>query len=298
MIDVCLLGTGGMMPLPDRFLTSLYVRHEGKVILIDCGEGTQTAIRKAGLRFKPIDSILLTHYHADHVSGLVGLLLTLGNEDRTEPLHLFGPVGLKKVVSALKVIVPELQYELILNEIVPGDEFERAGLKITAIGADHGMPCLSYVMKLNRPGKFDAEKARRNCVPLRLWGKLQNGESAEGFAPSDVLGPERKGLKLLYSTDTLPLGAVAVYGRDADLLVLEGMFGGSDKDERALLTHHSTMNQSARLAQRAQAKELWLTHYSPANPHPEEYEEEVKSIFPNTVISMDGQGATLRFEDQ
>ena len=297
MIDVCLLGTGGMMPLPDRFLTSLYLRHDGRVLLIDCGEGTQTAIRRVGLRFKPIDSILLTHYHADHVSGLVGLLLTLGNEDRTEPLNIYGPMGLKKVVNALKVIVPELNYELILNEIEPGSAFSCAGLDVTAIAANHGMPCLSYALNLKRPGKFDPEKARRNNVPLALWGRLQNGESVEGFNPQDVLGQERKGIRLLYSTDTLPLKEVAVYGKDADLLVLEGMFGGSEKDERALLTHHSTMNQSARLARQANAKELWLTHYSPANPHPEEYEEEVKAIFPNTVISVDGQMKTLRFEE-
>ena len=297
MLDVCLVGTGGMMPLPERYLTSLYIRCEGKALLIDCGEGTQTAIRSAGLRFKPIDNLLLTHYHADHVSGLAGLLLTLGNEDRTEPLHIYGPVGLKRVVSALRVIVPELQFELVLHEIQGGDAFGAGKLEIIAFDADHGMPCLSYAVRLRRPGKFDAGKAEKNRVPLRLWGKLQNGESAEGFVPGDVLGEERKGLKLVYSTDTLPLEAVTEYGKDADLLILEGMFGGEEKNERAKLTHHSTMNQSARLAARAGAKQLWLTHYSPANPHPEEYLEEIRAIFPNTVISTDGQCATLSFED-
>ena len=295
MIDVCLLGTGGMMPLPNRFLTSLYLRHDGSVLLIDCGEGTQTAIRTAGLRFKPIESILLTHYHADHVSGLVGLLLTLGNEDRTEPLSIYGPVGLKRVLSSLRVIVPELPYEIIPNEIDAESRFSCAGLEVTPIRADHGMPCLSYMLMLRRPGKFDAEKARRNEVPLRLWGRLQNGEHAEGFVPEQVLGPERRGLKLVYSTDTLPLEEVAYLGKEADLMILEGMYGGTDRDERAAVTHHSTMLQSARLAHKANAKELWLTHYSPANPHPEEYEDEVKRMFPNTVISADGQCATLRF---
>ena len=246
MIDVCLLGTGGMMPLPDRFLTSLYVRHDGRVILVDCGEGTQTAVRRVGLRFKPIDSILLTHYHADHVSGLIGLLLTLGNEDRTAPLNIYGPAGLKKVINAFSVIVPELPYELCLKEIIPGDSFNCAGLEITAIGANHGMPCLSYAFYLRRPGKFDLEKARRNHVPLALWGRLQNGECAGGFRPEDVLGEERRGIKLLYSTDTLPLEEITVCGKNADLLVLEGMFGGNEKDERALFTHHSTMNQIGR----------------------------------------------------
>ena len=297
MIDVCLLGTGGMMPLPDRFLTSLYLRHEGRVVLIDCGEGTQTAIRKAELRFKPIETILLTHYHADHVSGLVGLLLTLGNESRNEPLDIYGPVGLKRVINALRVLVPELPYELNLNEISGGDTFTACGMEITAIEADHGIPCLSYGVFLKHAGKFDPEKARQNGVPLALWGRLQKGESIEGYTPEHVLGEKRQGIKLVYSTDTLPLDEVVRYGQNADLMVLEGMFGGEEKNERAELTHHSTMNQSARLALRAGAKQLWFTHYSPANPHPEEFENEVREIFPNCVISCDAQRTTLRFVD-
>ena len=285
------------MPLPDRFLTSLYLRTDGRALLIDCGEGTQTAIRRAGLRFKPIEALLITHFHADHVSGLPGLLLTLGNEDRVEPLDIYGPVGLKRVISALRVIVPELPYELICHELEGETEFEAAGLKITAYEADHGMPCLSYCARLFRPGKFDPEKAKRNNVPLRLWGRLQNGESLEGFTPSNVLGEARKGLKIVYSTDTRPIERTAEIGFDADLMVLEGMFGGNEKDERASFTHHSTMNQAALLAKKAAAKQLWLTHFSPANPHPEEFEEEVKAIFENTVVSTDGQKSTLRFED-
>ncbi len=298
MIDVCLLGTGGMMPLPGRFLTSLYVRQAGDVTLIDCGEGTQTAIRSAGLRFKPIKALLLTHYHADHVSGLPGLLLTLGNEERTEPLHVYGPVGLKRVLNALRVIVPELPYEIVCHELDGECSFSSGELLITAYEARHGIPCFSYLLELSRTGKFDPAKARQNGVPLRLWSKLQAGLSAEGFSPQDVLGKPRKGIKLLYSTDTLPLERTVELGRDADLMVLEGMFGGSEKDERAALTQHSTMLQSARLAARANARRLWLTHYSPATPHPEEFEEEVRSVFPNAVISMDGQMDSLRFEDQ
>lgn len=298
MIDVCLLGTGGMMPLPDRFLTSLYVRRDGHVILVDCGEGTQTAIRTAGLRFKPIDALLLTHYHADHVSGLPGLLLTLGNEDRTEPLDVYGPAGLKRVIAALRVIVPELPYEIICHEMEGETQFEAAGLRILAFEADHGMPCMSYLFELDRPGKFDVERAKANGVPLKLWGQLQSGVSAGGFTPADVLGPSRRGLKLLYSTDTLPMRRVSDYGYEADLMVLEGMFGGTEKDERAHFTHHSTMNQAAVLARDAGARRLWLTHYSPANPHPEEFEEEVKAIFPETVISVDGQKITLNFDEE
>ncbi|MCR4620840.1 MAG: ribonuclease Z [Clostridiales bacterium] len=297
MIDVCLLGTGGMMPLPDRYLTSLYVRCEGKCVLIDCGEGTQSAIRAAGRRFKPIDTLLLTHYHADHISGLPGLLLTLGNEDRTQPLDVYGPPGLRRLMAAIKVIVPEVPFEIICHEL-EGDVVFRAGeLTVRCFKADHSVPCFGYCLTKNRPGRFDPEKARLNRVPMRLWARLQQGEECEGFVPAMVLGSPRRGLKLVYATDTLPLDCLAEIGREADLMVLEGMFGGTDKDERALETRHSTMNQSALLAKRAMAKELWLTHYSPANPHPEEYADEVMGIFSGTVISVDGQQTTLRFQE-
>lgn len=285
------------MPLPDRYLTSLYVRCEGRCLLIDCGEGTQSAIRSAGRRFKPIDVLLLTHYHADHISGLPGLLLTLGNEDRVEPLDVYGPPGLKRLMGAIKVIVPEVPFDVVCHEL-EGDETFRAGeLEVKCFKADHSVPCLGYCLTKKRPGRFDAEKARKNRVPLHLWSRLQQGEECEGYTPDMVLGEPRRGLKLLYATDTLPLDCVEDIGRDADLMVLEGMFGGTDKDARALDTRHSTMDQSALIAKRAGARELWLTHYSPANPHPEEFEDEVKAIFPNAVISTDGQQTTLRFQE-
>ena len=298
MIDVTLLGTGGMMPLPGRFLTSLYVRTNGRAVLIDCGEGTQTAIRTASLRFKCIDAILITHYHADHVSGLPGLFLTLGNEGRTDPVHLYGPSGLTRVISAFLTIIGELPYDLIYHELPPEDtRFEAANLAVTAVPADHGMPCMFYHLSLSRPGKFDPARARQNGVPLALWGQLQKGEAVGGFSPSDVLGPARRGLSLLYATDTRPVDRIALYGKDSDLMILEGMFGEEEKKTRALETHHMTMQEAARLAENAGAKELWLTHYSPATPHPEEFEETIRLIFENTIISVDGQMKTLTFEE-
>ncbi|MBE5793009.1 MAG: ribonuclease Z [Clostridiales bacterium] len=297
MIDVTLLGTGGMMPLPGRFLTSLYVRTNGRAVLIDAGEGTQTAIRTASLRFKCIDAILITHYHADHVSGLPGLFLTIGNEGRTEPIHLYGPSGLARVISAFLTIIGELPYDLIFHEL-PGEEtrFECANLSVTAVPADHGMPCFFYHLSLSRPGKFDPARARQNGVPLPLWAQLQKGEAVGGFSPSDVLGPARRGLSLLYATDTRPVDRIALYGKEADLMILEGMFGEEEKKARAIETHHMTMQEAARLAEHAGAKELWLTHYSPATPHPEEFEETIKAVFENTVVSVDGQTKTLQFD--
>lgn len=298
MIDVTLLGTGGMMPLPGRFLTSLYVRTNGRALLIDCGEGTQTAIRTASLRFKCIDAILLTHFHADHVSGLPGLFLTLGNEGREAPVHIYGPCGLTRVIGAFLTIIGELPYDLICHEL-PGEDtaFDAANLTVTASPADHGMPCLYYHLSLSRPGKFDPAKAKQNGVPLALWGQLQKGNACGGYSPSSVLGPARRGLSLLYATDTRPVDRITLLGKNADLFVLEGMFGEEEKKARAMETHHMTMQEAADLAKRAGAGELWLTHYSPATPHPEEFEETIKNLFENTVISVDGQTKTLAFKD-
>lgn len=298
MIDVTLLGTGGMMPLPDRFLTSLYVRSDGRSVLIDCGEGTQTAIRTVSLRFKCIEALLITHYHADHVSGLPGLLLTLGNEGREEPLHIYGPVGLSRVVSAARVIVSELKYEIILHEIETTPfAFECAGFRAEALSGEHGMPCLFYKLSLPRAGKFDPVAAKAKNIPVKLWAQLQSGKCVDGFTPEDVLGKPRRGLSLLYATDTRPVDMIACAGYDADLLILEGMFGEIEKRDRAVETHHMTMQEAADLACRANARELWLTHFSPATPHPEEFTEAICDIFENTHMGVDGMTKTLRFDE-
>ena len=298
MIDVTLLGTGGMYPLPDRALTSLYVRFDGRAVLIDCGEGTQTAIRRSGLRFKPIEAILITHFHADHISGLPGLLLTMGNEGRDEPLTMYGPKGLEQTVNALRVIVPELPFEINFVEFEDKDHFLCAGLEATVFPVDHGIPCLGYCFNLNRQGKFDPQSAKAKGIPMKLWGRLQKGESVDGFTPADVLGAPRKGIRLLYATDTRPVPAITEFGKEADLLILEGMFGEHEKQERAGTSCHMMMQEAATIAATVNAKELWLTHYSPANPEPEQFEAELKGIFENTVIAKDGQTVTLQFREE
>lgn len=299
MIDVILLGTGGMMPLPGRALTSLYVRHEGKVILIDCGEGTQTAIRSAGLRFKPIDGILITHFHADHISGLPGLLLTLGNEGRTERLRMYGPVGLERIVNSLRAIVPELPFEIQFHPFSEEKDrtFSCAGLHVTAIPLDHGIPCYGYRVKLDRPGRFDPQAAKAKGIPVPLWGRLQRGESVDGYRPEDVLGAPRKGLSLVYATDTRPVDGIREAALETDLLILEGMFGEPEKLARAENSRHMMMSEAAAIACAAKAKELWLTHFSPATPEPEIYQDAVREVFANTVIAVDGQSKTLFFPE-
>ena len=294
-MDITLLGTGGVMPLPERALTALYLRWEGRALLVDCGEGTQVAIRRQGLRFKPIGAIFLTHYHADHISGLPGLLLTMGNEGRRETVTIYGPRGLEKNVGALLSIVADLPFPVSLKTLEAPEEIPLDGLMVTAFPLNHGVPCLGYRVDMPRPGRFDPQAARQRGVPVTLWSRLQKGESLEGFAPQDVLGPARKGLRLLYATDTRPVPALTALGQGVDLMILEGMFGDPEKQRRAKESCHMTMTEAATLAVSAQAKALWLTHFSPATPHPEEFASLVAEIFPGTVLPVDGQSLTLRF---
>lgn len=301
MLDVSLLGTGGMMPLPYRWLTALMLRYNGKSILIDCGEGTQIALREKGWSPKPIDIICFTHYHADHISGLPGMLLTMGNAERTEPLLLIGPKGLNRVVNALRVIAPELPFEIECREITEAEEtifFD--GFQIKAFKVNHSVLCYGYSMIVNRAGRFDKERAEALHIPMKFWSRLQKGELiTEGdmtYTPEMVLGAPRKGLKVTYCTDTRPVDAIAANAEGADLLILEGMYGEPDKLVKAKENKHMTMYEAARLARAAKVPELWLTHYSPSLTRPEEYLDEVRKIFPATVVAKDGRSVELNFD--
>ncbi len=302
MLDVCLLGTGGMMPLPYRWLTSLMVRYNGSSLLIDCGEGTQIAIKERGWSFKPIDVICFTHYHGDHISGLPGLLLTMGNADRTEPLTLIGPKGLERVVNALRVIAPELPFPIRYIEIrEPEETFELNGYRLTAYRVNHNVLCYGYTMEVDRAGKFDVERAREAEIPQKYWSLLQKGEIVEEeghtYTPDMVLGPARKGLKLTYCTDTRPTDSIRKYAQGSDLFICEGMYGEKDKIKKAKEYKHMTFYEAARLAKEAGVKEMWLTHYSPSLNYPEEYMDDVREIFENSIAAKDGRTVELTFED-
>ncbi|AGC68655.1 ribonuclease Z [Thermoclostridium stercorarium subsp. stercorarium DSM 8532] len=304
MIDVCLLGTGGVMPLPERWLSSVLIRYNGRMILLDCGEGTQVPVKMAGWGFKAIDAVLLTHYHGDHVAGLPGLLLTIGNSGRTEPLILMGPPGLKKVVEGLTVIAPELPYALQIVEL-PEDKISENrlnGLVIRSIPADHTITCLSYCVFLKRQGKFDVEKAEKLSIPVRYYKLLQNGcEVKIGdrvIKPEMVLGPERKGIKVCYCTDTRPTESLVEFVRDADLLICEGMYGSNEDFEKAAQKKHMTFPEAAEIAKKANVQRLWLTHYSPSLTEPGKYIPQVRCIFPNAEVATDLITATLRFNSE
>ena len=290
MLDVCLMGCGGSMPKPDRWLSSAILRLDGKSVVIDCGEGTQLAMKEAGFAFKSVGIILITHFHADHVSGLPGFLLSMGNEGRVDPILIIGPRGISRVVHSLCVVAPGLPFEVEILEIPrDGEKFVRDGFEITPFEARHTCPCVGYRIHVPRAGKFDPERARENGVPLKYWNLLQHGGVAEEdgrtFTPDLVLGPARRGLTVAYLVDSRPVEGMAEAASGADLL------------ERAEKAMHMTMAEAARIAADAGARRLWLTHFSPSVPDPSEFLPEAEAIFPGAEAGEDGKKIALFFEE-
>ncbi|MCL2605511.1 MAG: ribonuclease Z [Defluviitaleaceae bacterium] len=306
MIDVALVGTGGMMPLPGRFLSSMLCRVDGRMMLFDCGEGTQVSLRMLGWGFKQIDMIAFTHFHGDHISGLPGLLLTMANAERTEPLKLLGPVGLSKIVGSLCVIAQDLPFPLEFYEWdnkIP-HVYNEGMLQIKTLPLRHRAPCFAYTVELLRRGKFDPERAKAQDIPLKFWGPLQRQTDAdivyEGrrFTSDMVLGPPRKGLKLAYCTDTRPVAGLPDFVREADLFICEGLYGDPDKSEKAAAHMHMTFREAAEIAKKAAVKEMWLTHYSPAMPDPWNYLSHATDVFAKSAAGKDRMTKTLKFEDE
>jgi ribonuclease Z len=303
MLDITLLGTGGMMPLPRRWVTSLLVRYNGASLLVDCGEGTQIALREKGWSFKPVNTILLTHFHADHIAGLPGFFLTMGNSDRTEPVTVIGPRGLSRIMTAVRTIAPELPFEVNFIEIDGNEQtFLIDGMEITAFRVQHNIVCYAYEISVRRKGRFDAARAKAQEIPLRFWNPLQKGETIEDgeriYTPEMVLGEERKGLKVVYATDTRPVPAITEHALNADLLVCEGMYGEPEKIANAREHKHMMIAEAAYLARDAEVKQLWLTHYSPSLVRPEDYMEQVTEIFPNAFPGKDAKSMELNFEEE
>ncbi|MCI9137113.1 MAG: ribonuclease Z [Lachnospiraceae bacterium] len=301
MLDVCLLGTAGMMPLPYRWLTALMTRYNGSSLLIDCGEGTQIAMKEKGWSAKPIDIICFTHYHADHISGLPGLLLTMGNSERTEPLTLVGPKGLERVVNALRTIAPELPFDIRYIELTqPVEHLEERGYHITAFRVNHNVVCYGYTIEIPRAGEFQVDAAVALGIPKNCWGRLQKGEiltiDGETYTPDMVLGAPRKGIKLTYCTDTRPVPSITENAQNADLLIIEGMYAEKEKEAKARQYKHMTFYEAAEIARDAEVSRMWLTHFSPSLVRGEDYMDEVRRIYPNAQLGKDGKTLELDFE--
>ncbi len=304
MLDICLIGTGGTMPLVNRWLTSLMVRYKGHGLLIDCGEGTQIAAQRAGISLKPVETLLLTHLHADHVSGLPGMLLTMGNMGKTDPLHIIGPRGTADVVKALTIIAPGLTFPLEVTEIT-GETQELAfhDCLIRAFRVQHRVACYGYSLELKRSGKFDPQRAKEQGIPLCHWHALQKGESIEHdgqtYAPDSVLGPDRKGLKLTYCTDSRPTDRIIEAAANSDLFICEGMYGDDSFQQKAIDKSHMLFSEAATMAATAGGvAELWLTHYSPSLPNPKDFRDVARAIFPKTYTPRDGWKKSLQFDER
>ena len=303
MLDICLLGTGGMQPLPYRWLTSMMARCDGSNLLIDCGEGTQVALKEKGWSPKPVDVICFTHYHADHISGLPGFLLTMGNAERVEPVLLAGPRGLERVVGALRTIAPELPFPLVFRELSePREQFQAGPFVIDAFKVNHNVACYGYRISIPRKGRFDVERAKAQGIPQKMWSRLQKGQTLEHegriLTPDMVLGETRRGLSVTYSTDTRPVPVIAEYAKDNDLFICEGMYGEKEKAAKAREYKHMTFQEAARLGREAAPREMWLTHYSPSLIRPEDYLEEIREIFPRIKTARDGWSMELGFDEE
>lgn len=302
MIDACLLGTGGMMPLPHRWLSSLLLRCEGHVILCDCGEGTQISWRSTNWGFRDLGTIVLSHLHADHVAGLPGVLYTVAHADRVEPVTIYGPPGTATAVAAMRVIVPRLPFPVEVRELTGGEEVELpAGLRLRSLAVAHRVPCLAYTFHRPRAPRFDPDRARALGVPLTLWTRLQGGEpvTVDGrtVAPEEVLGPPRRGLTVAFVTDTRPTPDLPDFVRGADLLVCEGMYGDPDMLDRAIERGHMIFQEAATIAAEAGVQRLWLTHFSPALTDPGAYLPLAREIFPHTELGRAHRTLTLAFPE-
>lgn len=301
MLDISLLGTGGMIPLHNRYLTALLVRYNGRMLLIDCGEGTQATMRELGWGFVNLDSIMFTHFHADHISGLPGMLLSLSNYGRTEPLTIVGPKGIESVVNSLRIIALELLYSIRFIELNFDDEpiihFKLGDFHISALPLSHALACIGYSINIPRKGKFDPQRAKAQRIPIQYWSRLQKGETVSVFTPDMVLGNPRKGIKVSYITDTRPIDTIPEFIEGSDLFICEGIYGDEELKQKADRFYHMIFSDAAKLAKAGHVMDLWLTHYSQALTDPENYLSNAKEIFENSIVGIDRMTKSFKFED-
>jgi len=289
------------MPLPGRALASALVRVGGEMVLFDCGEGTQVAMRAPGWGFGGLSTIFLTHVHADHVAGLPGLLLTLGLTGRTAPLAIYGARFTIEVVEALRVVVPRLPFEVGVHELKGGESLSVAGGRMSTFPLRHRAPCLGFRFDLARARRFERARAEALGIPLALWKRLQAGQVADfpgGRAhPDDVLGPPRPGLAFAYVIDTLPVTGLADFVRGVDLLICEATHLGPGDEARAAVHDHMHLTESCRLAAEAGVRQLWLTHFSASIADPTLYAADAAALFAGAAIGRDGLTTTLAFRE-
>lgn len=304
MVNLTLLGCGGNVPLPNRFLSSVFMNFKGRKILVDCGEGTQVSMKMKNCGFKDIDLICITHTHGDHIIGLIGLLSTMGNSERTKPVTIVGPIGITEAMGAITTLIT-LPYKLNIIENPSGlfslTDPILADLSIETITLDHSTECIGYNFHFTRHPKFDVEKANKNLVPRKYWNMLQKGitimDEEKTYYPNMVLGENRKGIKISMITDTRPLDSIPTFINGADLFICEAMYGDEMDISKAIKNKHMLFREAASLAVRGNVKQLLLTHFSPSVDEPEIFKNNAKSIFENTIIGYDRFSTDINFQE-
>jgi len=309
MINITLIGTAALFPLPNRALTAVQLSVNGHSILFDAGEGTQSAAQKAEISLLKTDLIALTHYHGDHIFGMPGLLQTMCSMGRTEPLYITGPEGLEEALDPLLKLVGWTSYEIVLIKM-PEEALSLSslvngwpeGATLSAFKTEHRVSSQGYAFTLKRAPRFMPKKAKELGVPTNMWGLLQKGQSVQVgetvVLPKQVMGEERKGLKFVYSGDTAACDTLLSEAKDADLMILEATYGENEQAQLAIDHGHMNFQQAAEVAKKANAKELWLAHYSQMIEKPEMYLANAKEVFENTVCGKDGMKTTLQFEKE
>ena len=305
MIDLILLGCGGIVPMPNRFISSIFINYKGRKILIDCGEGTQVAMKKNNCGFKGIDLILITHLHGDHIIGLIGLLQTIRNSGKTDDLTIVGPTGIIDAMNAIKVLIEYLPYRVYVIEN-PREKFSLdkdiiSDIEISTIDLEHSTECIGYSLYFKRRAKFDREKALANEVPQKLWKKLQENDTVvygdKTYHSDMVLGDERRGIKLSFITDTRPIFEIPEFIYGSDLFVCEGMYGDDLDISKAVKNKHMTFREAANLANNGKVDKLLLTHFSPSLEEPKDFTQNATKFFKNTIIGEDGLSLNLSYKD-
>jgi ribonuclease Z len=303
MIRITFLGTSASRPTVGRNVSAIAVQREGELMLWDCGEGTQRQMMRYGTGFA-LGSIYITHMHADHYLGIIGLTRTLTLQGREEPLEVFGPRGSSTDLrEALHLGVNRVGFPVVIRELAPGDRVERAEYDVEAFEVRHGISAVGYrLQEHDRPGRFDVDRARELGVPEGpLFGRLHRGESVETdgglVSPDQVVGPPRPGRRIVYTGDTRPLASTVEIAREAHVLIHDATFN-VDETARAHDTHHSTARGAAEIGRRAQVRNLLLTHISArysANPGP--LEQEAREVFPGAQVAYDGLAVEIGYDD-
>ncbi len=295
------------MPLPYRHLTSVLLRRDGDLFLFDGGEGTQVSLRRLNLKWKKINAIFVSHTHADHVTGLPGILMLSAQVDRTEPLYIYGPPKIAEYIeTSRKVLDMYINYPIVVNEITaPCTVYGGQDFYVRAFPLSHTKTCVGYTLEeLDRPGEFDPEAAIKLKIPKGpLWGKLQHGESVvnadgEEIQSSQVVGKPRSGRKFSFVTDTQYLPSIANEVKGSDLLICEGMFAEELADQ-AKEKKHMTARQAATIARDADVKRMAMIHYSPryTDKELEVLLQEARQIYPKAELTRDRMHFEIPYRD-